>query len=297
MFSDRTNWNTHPNPLFERFHELNRKKEILNLAQSNPTRCDLEYSDALLQAYVNHRNFLYEPDPKGLLSAREAVSGYYRNKGAAVNPEHLFLCAGTSEAYTFLFKLLTNPGDTIMIPRPGYPLFEYLAGLENVNLIPYRLEYTHPTGWLLDTESLAKNVQTNTRAIVLIHPNNPTGSFIRPEEKKFLIEFCRKREIALIVDEVFSDYVLDAPENFVRTFAGESDALTFTLSGISKLAGLPQMKLAWIAAGGPPELLEKACSRLEIITDSFLSASTPVQNALPVGVIDRIGEGGQVPLQ
>ncbi len=282
MFSGRTRWNTRDNPLADAYRKKKESGEpLINLAQSNPTAVGLRYPDGILAAFQNERNLIYRPDPRGLIEAREALQGYYRDHGVSVHPDKLFLTAGTSEAYSFLFKLLCDPGDTVLIPRPGYPLFDYLAALDSVSLSPYRLEYDHRNGWRLDKESILSAARENTRAILLIHPNNPTSSYVRKDEAEWLVRLCAEKGWALIADEVFLDFAVDAPGEAAGSFAGTSGALCFTLSGLSKIMGLPQIKLGWMVISGPTALADTAAERMELITDSFLSVNIPAQNALP----------------
>ncbi len=223
-------------------------KEILDLTVSNPTQAGIEYdAPAILDSLRNPKSLDYDPQPKGLLSAREAVAAYYRERGEKVDPERLVLTTSTSEGYSYIFRLLANPGDEVLVPKPSYPLFDFLAELQDVKLVGYPLLYDH--GWQIDWPSLESAVSEKTRAVVLVHPNNPTGSYVSAEERERLDQLCRKHELALIADEVFLDYARDSerPESFVAN----DGALTFTLSGISKIFGLPQMKLAWIAVSGP----------------------------------------------
>lgn len=209
------------------------------------------------------------------MSARQAVAGYYAQRGQQVRPEELLLTASTSEAYAFLFKLLADPGDQVLVPRPSYPLFEFLAGLESVETRPYPLRYRE--GWEIDLDHLAAALTPRTRAIVLVHPNNPTGSLVSPGERALLEELALERGLALIVDEVFGDYLWEEPQ--LPSFAGQARALTFVLSGLSKVLGLPQLKLGWMAMQGAGAA--EARARLEIIADTYLSVATPVQQALP----------------
>ena len=200
--------------------------------------------------------------------------------GPLLGPDRFFLCASTSEAYGWLFKLLCEPGEAVLVPKPGYPLFDYLAGLEGVEARPYRLEYFHPKGWRIDLESLeAALAAGRARAVVLINPNNPTGSYVGAEERRAVVELAARHGAALVVDEVFFGFPLEAES--ASSFAGEEGVLTFVLDGLSKLLGLPQMKLGWIAASGPAPELAEALGRLEIVADTYLSAGTPIQNALP----------------
>jgi aspartate/methionine/tyrosine aminotransferase len=201
-----------------------------------------------------------------------------------VAPHELFLCASTSEAYGWLFKLLCDPGDAVLVPKPGYPLFDYLAGLESVEPRPYRLEYVHPSGWRIDLDSLRAALEAGrAKAIVLINPNNPTGSYVRKAERKAIVELCAFYGCAIVADEVFFGFPVEPrPDSGERaSFVGESGVLTFVLDGLSKRLGAPQMKLGWIATSGPGSELAEAEGRLEIIADAYLSAGTPIMNALP----------------
>jgi len=218
----------------------------------------------------------YDPQPKGLANAREAVARYYREQGQTeIDPESLILTTSTSEGYSHAFRLLCNPEDEVLVPKPSYPLFEFLADLQDVNLTPYPLLYDH--GWQIDFPSLSRAVNLRTRAVVVVHPNNPTGSYVGPEERTRLNSFCHEHGLALIVDEVFLDYSHDG---FPRPgFVSNQHVLTFTLSGVSKVSGLPQMKLAWIAVSGPAPAVAAALDRLEVIADTYLSMNAPIQLA------------------
>jgi aspartate/methionine/tyrosine aminotransferase len=256
-------------------------REVLDLTASNPTRVGLNYdSEAITKSLAQAAGLDYEPQPKGMLVARQSVSDYYREQHNAfsVSPENIILTSSTSEAYFHLFHLLCNPDDRVLVPKPSYPLFDFLADLSDVKLVPYPLIYDH--GWQIDFVSLYQAVDHRTRAVVLVHPNNPTGSYVHENEFRPLNAFCREYNLALIVDEVFLDYAHDGASR--RTFAANPDALTFTLSGLSKVSGLPQMKLAWIVSSGPEEQLASAMDRLEIVADTFLSVNTPVELASPV---------------
>jgi len=298
MFSRRTSWNLTPNA-FTRALEAHRREggELLDLTASNPTQAGLRYDrQAILAALASPDGLKYHPEPKGLLSAREAVAGYYRDQEGAnagsglsggdapISAGSIFLTVSTSEAYSFVFRLLCNPDDEILAPTPSYPLFEFLAGLQDVNLVPYLLFYDH--GWHIDFHSLEKALTPRTRAIILVHPNNPTGSYVSRSEAEQLNALCRRRDLALVVDEVFLDYSLRGRQ---FSFAFNRAALTFTLSGISKISGLPQMKLAWLAASGPEPLLLPAISRLEMIADTYLSQNAPIQHAAPALLAQRHG--------
>jgi hypothetical protein len=214
-----------------------------------------------------------------LLVAREAVASYYAERGIALDPEQIFLTTSTSEAYSYVFRLLADSADTILVPQPSYPLFDFLAGLNDVRVVVYPLIYDQ--GWQIDCLTLAKRLGARTRAILVVHPNNPTGSFVRRRELAELLAFCRQHDMALVADEVFADYPLAADAQRVVSHASVTEALTLTLSGLSKISALPQMKLAWLVLNGPPELLRGGLARMEIIADTYLSVSAPLALALP----------------
>lgn len=293
-FAQRTDWKLSPNRFSSALEEHKRcGKALFDLTASNPPEAGLRYrTEEILAAFQDSRSFEYHPDPKGLHSARCAVAGYYdevarrvaleRAPAAGISPEQLILTTSTSEAYTFAFRLLCDPGDEVLIPTPSYPLFEYLAGLQDVRLVPYHLFYDH--GWQIDFHSLEKAIAPRTRAIILVNPNNPTGSYVSRGETAQLNAICRERELALIVDEVFLDYSLGKPR---PSFAFNADALTFTLSGISKISGLPQMKLAWAAVSGPKSFAAEALARMEVIADTYLSMNAPVQLAASMLLDER----------
>jgi aspartate/methionine/tyrosine aminotransferase len=246
-----------------------------DLTAANPTACGFAYPERLLEPLASCAALVYRPDPLGLRSAREAVASYYAARGAGVDPAHIVLTASSSEAYGFLFKLLCDPGDGVLVPVPSYPLFEHLAGLEAVAAAPWPLD--PDAGWQPDFEALARRA---ARAAIVVHPNNPTGTAVTRAAREGLAAACRAAETALIVDEVFLDYPLAAAARF-ETFAAEESALTFTLGGLSKSLGLPQLKLSWIVASGPAHQRDEALRRLEFIADGYLSVATPVQVALP----------------
>jgi alanine-synthesizing transaminase len=281
MFSHRTEWKLTPNRFTEAQQELRAAgMEVLDLTVSNPTQVGLAYDEeAIMQALIRPEALDYDPQPKGLPGAREAVASYYREQHEAfdMDAESLVLTTSTSEGYSYVFRLLCNPDDEILVPKPSYPLFEFLAGLENVKLVPYPLIYDH--GWQIDFPSLYKAVTHHTRAVVVVHPNNPTGSYVSAVEQTELNAFCREYNLALIVDEVFLDYAHDGVAR--QTFATNRDALTFTLSGLSKIAALPQMKLAWVVTSGPEDKVLPALARLEVIADTYLSMNAPIQWAAP----------------
>ncbi len=280
MFSHRTDWKLTPNRFTQVQRELQAAgREVVDLTISNPTRAELHYdSETVLQALVNPQAMDYDPQPKGLRSAREAVAGYYRKQHDEIDPDAIVLTTSTSEGYSYVFRLLCNAEDEILVPKPSYPLFEFLADLQDVKLAPYPLLYDH--GWQIDFPSLYKAVNHRSRAVVVVHPNNPTGSFVADEERRTLNRFCREYNLALIADEVFLDYAHDGMPR--STFVTGREVLTFTLSGLSKISGLPQMKLAWIVTSGPGEQASAALARLEVIADTYLSMNAPVQLAAPM---------------
>lgn len=282
MFSARTPVELLPNRL-SKLIETKRAAHahILDLTESNPTRIGIEYPEsAILQAFNDPRNLLYEPDPQGLEVARAAVADYYVARRYQVETSRIFLTASTSEAYTMLFKLLMQPGDSVLVPVPSYPLFDHLAQVECVRPSPYPLYFDGE--WRIDLSALRSACTTTTRAIVIVNPNNPTGSFLKRDEVGELIAICRAHNLAIISDEVFADYAYrERDDERISSVADIAEVLTFSLSGLSKAAGLPQMKLGWIAVNGPPSLLPETHARLEFITDLFLSVGTPVQRALP----------------
>jgi alanine-synthesizing transaminase len=280
MFSHRTNWKLSPNRFTQAVEEMRTAgKKILDLSASNPTRIGLHYDErAILGALATANSLDYDPQSKGLPPAREAVAGYYRNEHGVrdLDPERLILTTSTSEGYSYVFSLLCNPDDELLVPKPSYPLFDFLADLEDVKPVSYPLIYDH--GWQMDFPSLERAVTPRTRGVVIVHPNNPTGSYVQEHELKLLNAFCRKHKLALIVDEVFLDYSHDRKK--CRTFAANTDVLTFTLSGLSKISALPQMKVAWVVASGPEQAVHAALGRLEVIADTYLSMNAPIQWAL-----------------
>jgi aspartate/methionine/tyrosine aminotransferase len=296
MFSHRVPSDHSTNRLSAAIEERRRRgAPILDLTESNPTRCGFRYDEpALLGALASPGGLLYEPHPQGLAAARKAVAVYYEGIGSRVDPENLFLTTGTSEAYTQVFKLLADPGDGILVPTPGYPLLDVLTGLEAVRMEHYLLVHDQSGGWSIDLERLRASVSTRTKAIVIVSPNNPTGSYLKRGELEECNALCRDFGLALIVDEVFSDYGRGPDPRRVRTAAGNEGALTFTLNGFSKLVGLPQLKLGWIHVGGPPVLAAQARERLAFVTDAFLSVSAAVQHAAPAVFAQREGVQEQI---
>ncbi|HZQ93231.1 MAG TPA: pyridoxal phosphate-dependent aminotransferase [Terriglobales bacterium] len=287
-FSSRTSWDLGPNRLASALAEARAAgREILDLTESNPTRCGFQYNEReILGALSDQQSLVYEPEPRGLPRAREAVAGYYTARGAEISSEQIFLTTSTSEGHSHLFRLLCDAGDEVLAPSPSYPLFDFLAALDNVRLVRYPLVYDH--GWQIDLHALEQAITPRTRAVMLVHPNNPTGSYVSAGERDALNALCRERGLALVADEVFLDYPHDGPAR--TSFAGNAEALTFVLSGLSKIAALPQMKAAWVAASGPQELVAAATARLEVIADTFLSMNAPVQHALPVLLAQRVNE-------
>lgn len=252
---------------------------VIDLTESNPTRCGFSYPKQILEALNHPKNLEYHPDSKGLLSAREEVARYYSHQGKTVHPESVVLTSSTSEAYTFLFRLLVDPGEKVLIARPSYPLFQYLIDLSDAVYDFYPLVFDAGR-WRVDFGALKEAIDAATRVIILVNPNNPTGSYITAEERDQLNRLCRENNLALIVDEVFFDYRMDPNDKGGVSFIGNVDVSTFVLNGISKTLGLPQMKLSWVATSGPADYVEEAVKRLEMIADTFLSVNTPVQNAL-----------------
>jgi alanine-synthesizing transaminase len=277
MFSSRLPADLAPNALTAALAAHRASGRVLfDLTATNPTTAAIEYPAGMLAPLANGSAASYRPEPFGLRSAREAVCRDFARLGTTVAPDRIVLTASTSEAYSLLFKLLCDPGDQVLVPAPSYPLFDHLAALDSVGVVRYRLEY-HGR-WMVDEASLDAAWTSNIRAVLAVNPNNPTGSVLSQAELDALARRCAERSAALIVDEVFADYSL-GPGSGPSSIGSDSPALTFQLGGLSKSAGLPQVKLGWIAAGGPGELVRAALARLEIICDTYLSVSTPVQVA------------------
>lgn len=276
-YSSRIRQDVAPNKLSR---ALERKRSehaaILDLTVSNPTTAGINYPRELLQALADPRSLFYDPLPFGLATAREAVAQYY---SPPISPSRVLLTASTSEAYSYLFKLLCEAGDEILIPKPSYPLFEFLASLESVRAVPYPLYYDH--GWFIDLHALRQAVSPRTRAIVVVNPNNPTGSFLKRSERAELAKLCAENLMCIVSDEVFFDYAFDLDASRAESFAHAADVPAFSLSGLSKVSGLPQVKLGWIVAAGPTDAASESLARLELIADTFLGVSTPVQWAAP----------------
>lgn len=286
-FSKRTQWNTSLNPLTNEVEHCRRTETpFLDLTVSNPTQCGFEfYRDDLLKAFQDSKNLTYTPNPRGLLDARKALCEDYAARGVALKPDQIFLTASTSEAYSFLFHLLFETGETLMIPQPGYPLLHYLAELHQLKLETYALHYS--TRWQLSLQKIQSRTAVHPRGILTVNPNNPTGNYIHMEEFAELCLASKFYDIPLISDEVFFDFAMPEADSSRLSLASNKETLTFTLGGISKMLGLPQMKLSWIIVTGPEKLKTDALSRLEIIADTYLSANTPTQNALPVWLQHR----------
>jgi len=288
-FSQRLVWSAPQNAyslLLQQEHEAG--VGLLNLTSANPTEAFSDYPHReIAGAYAAIPSFRYDPQALGTEAARKTVADWYAGLGICVNSERIALTASTSEAYAILFKLLCDPGDEIMIPCPSYPLFEYLARAEAVKTVPYTLSYTG--GWFVDIASVEKALSPRTKAIVIVNPNNPTGSFLQLAEATRLESFAKTHGLALISDEVFMTYpAVEWPTNQVRTLIGRDEVLSFSLNGLSKAAGMPQMKLGWVAVNGPETAVASALAKIELLLDSYLSVSTPVQCALPELLL-RIG--------
>jgi len=278
MFSDRIPSDLRHNRLAETLADLKRTNEpILDLTGSNPTRAGFSYARDLLTPLADPRGLVYAPEPLGLREARQAVAADFARRRIAVAEDQIALTASTSEAYSLLFKLLCGPGDEILIPRPSYPLFDYLSRLDAVRAVPYDLEYH--AKWSVDVSSLERAFTGKTRAVLLVSPNNPTGQFVDPAEMAAIASLCRAHDAAVISDEVFADYELAPPAAPSGLLLGTTDLVGFTLGGLSKSIGLPQAKLAWIVMSGPAHLVADARARLELASDTYLSVSTPIQLA------------------
>ncbi len=288
MFARRTEWNLSANRFslaVERARDcaVSGGRALLDLTAGNPTTVGLHYErERILRALQHPQALEYEPACKGILPAREAVAAYYAGRGIALSPERIILTVSTSEAYSYCFRLLCDPGDEVLVPSPSYPLFDFLADIQDVKLVPYELVYDH--GWQIEFESLRRAITPRSRAIMVVHPNNPTGHYTRNWELERLNALCGEHELALVADEVFLDYGLNGAGLDVGetplSFAANEGALTFTLSGLSKICALPQIKVAWIAVSGLPELVGTALDRLEVIADTYLSPNAPVQWAI-----------------
>jgi alanine-synthesizing transaminase len=290
MFSPRVPRDLSPNRLTRAVVRARAAGRVpIDLTTSNPTTAGIEYPARLLEPLSDPRGCSYAPHPRGLRAARDAVAADYARRGITVASDRIVLTASTSEAYSWLFKLLCAPGDGVMTPAPSYPLFDHLARLDGVETVPYRLEY-HGR-WAVDEASVEQGWSDRIRAVMAVSPNNPTGSVLSAGERAWLDRACATRDTALILDEVFADYPLDdGSPGGLRYECGAADALTFLLGGLSKSAGLPQAKLGWIAVVGPAGRVDEALERLEYVADTYLSVSTPVQIAAP----DLIAAGAAV---
>jgi alanine-synthesizing transaminase len=279
MFAKRTNWNLETNRLSAALATHRAAgKPLIDLTVSNPTECGFQYDEeAILSALRNPAAMRYEPNPRGLAVARDAVAQYYAERGAVVSTDNILLTTSTSEAYSYALRALCDPGDEVLIPEPSYPLFEFLANIQDVRLVRYPLVYDH--GWQIDFHSLEHAITAQTKAVIVVHPNNPTGHFLKSDELRKLNEICGAREIAIIADEVFLDFAFDDKRH--ATLAANPGALTLTMSGLSKICGLPQMKAAWLVVSGPEPFRQQALDRIEVIADTYLSISAPIQWAMP----------------
>ena len=288
MFAKRTEWLRSLNPLMARLKKAQKSgQRILDLTESNPTRCGFAFPSPKIQkALLSPKNIFYEPSPQGLLRARERVALYYKKNGFHVSPAQIFLTASTSEAYAFLFRLLLEPGEAVLVPRPSYPLFQFLAEINDVEIKNYPLHYDG--SWQIDFDALKNAVTSKTKSLILVNPNNPTGSYVKKEELSKINRLAEEKRLALIADEVFWDYRIKAGVP-VAGFAQNSEVLTFTLNGISKILALPQMKIGWIVVSGPAKEVKAALERLEIIADTYLSVNTPAQNALSSWLLFKNG--------
>jgi aspartate/methionine/tyrosine aminotransferase len=293
MFSSRVPAVLTPNRLTARLSALRAEGEvILDLTESNPTRAGIDYPAGLLAPLADPAGLRYDPAARGLLVARQAVALEALRHGIDLDPGRIVLTASTSEAYGFLFKLLCDPGDEVLVPRPSYPLFEHLSSLDGVRALPYTLDYYGR--WSLDVDGLTRAITPRTRAILVVSPNNPTGSCLSAAELEALAALCERHGLALIGDEVFAEYTLNDAGGPSRSGAGgayvsvltQQRVLTFGLGGLSKSIGLPQVKLGWIGIAGPDALVAAALDRLDLIADTYLSVSTPVQLAAPL-LIER----------
>ncbi len=277
-FSKRTSWDLDDSPLTAAVRRIKQTGGVLvDLTLSNPTACGFGYASAeILGPLEDPRSLHYDPDARGIEAARSAVAAYYSHHGAKIDPERILLTTSTSEAYSYLFRLLCDTGDEVLVAQPSYPLFDFLAALDDVTLRCYPLFFDF--GWWIDFAELERRITPQTKAILLVHPNNPTGHSTSTEERRKLEMLCREHALALIVDEVFLDYSLGPP---ITSFAtGEHQCLTFVVSGLSKVAALPQMKVGWLLTLGPAEVCSQAYARLEVIADTFLSVNAPAQHGL-----------------
>ena len=279
VFSDRTSWPLDGNDISQMLDRLLKAGcDVINLTESNPTLCGLTVpQELLLKPLHKKENLLYHPSPKGLEDARKTIASYYCEKGVDISPEQIVLTSSTSEAYSYLFRLVANYGDHVLFPTPSYPLFTFLTDLNDIKMNYYELIYDD--FWRIDFESLEEAIDRKTKAIVVVNPNNPTGSFIKREEMDRLNAYCQENRLAIISDEVFGDFPVVERED-AASFLNNAKTLSFVLGGISKTLGLPQMKLSWIIVSGPQGEVDASLDRLEVIADTYLSMTTPTQNAL-----------------
>jgi alanine-synthesizing transaminase len=296
MFSSRFRWDLETNRLSRLIgKKKNAGAPLLDLTESNPTRAGFSYpEDAILQPLEHTSALCYEPTPRGLPAARRAVARYYSERNCEIDPDRLHLTASTSEAYAWLFKLLCDDGDSVIAPQPSYPLLDFLAALEGVRLRHYALDYVHLRGWRIDFDSLRQALDERARAVIVVNPNNPTGSYLHPEDAAILSALCAERGIAVIADEVFGDYAWRGKKRCGVSLAGRAAALTFVLSGLSKVVALPQMKLGWIVTSGPEPVVCEAMERLDLIADTYLSVSAPIQTAAGIWLGMRAGIQSQI---
>jgi hypothetical protein len=282
-FARRTGWDLGENRLAALISEARAAgRALADLTESNPTRCDLAPAEPLIALLGHPRGAVYAPASLGVPAAREAVERYYADRGLSVPADRVTISASTSEAYGYLLKLLCERGDRVLVPAPSYPLLEYLATLEDVELAPYPLEREEGFRPDLDALERAASMDHRARAIVMVHPNNPTGTFMRRSDADAIESIAERHGLSLLIDEVFGDYAHGPlPPDRLPSFAGRGRALTFVLSGLSKVVALPQVKLGWIAASGPHPLVDEAMQRLEVIADTYLSVATGTQLALP----------------
>jgi alanine-synthesizing transaminase len=288
MFSARTTWDRTPNRLAR---ALAARREagasVLDLTESNPTRAGIEYPADLLAPLSGPAALHYDPDPRGSGAARAAVAADYARRGFEVTADEIVLTSSTSEAYSLLFKLLCDPGAEVLAPRPSYPLFEYLTRLDSVRLITYPWSYDGE--WHIAGGALARALTARTRAVLVVNPGNPSGAYVKAGEAAELLELCAERGLAVVSDEVFADYAFEKDPHRITGLAAAGPALVFCLGGLSKSCGLPQLKLGWVAVSGPAGLRKEALARLEIVADTYLSVSTPVQQAAPA-LLARVAE-------
>lgn len=294
-FSQRLPWATERNDITTHIGEQRALGHtLLDLTNSNPTSAFSSYPHSLLRkAFSEISDFAYDPDPKGLQAARMEIARYYEERNILLDENRIILTASTSEAYSMLFKLFCDAGDEILVPCPSYPLFEFLASLESVSVVPYELHYDG--AWHIDFDHLQRQISRRTKAIVVVNPNNPTGTYLSDAECDALLSIASHRHLPLISDEVFMDFDILPRKTICRTLIGRDQVMSFSLNGLSKAAGMPQVKLAWIALNGRPSEVETVRARLELISDTYLSVGTPVQKQL--GSLLQIGQAFQAEIR